>query len=425
MYKTIRIGGVTFLFSPLAHIETASLGIFLKTGARFEPAQQKGIAHFVEHLLFKGSASCSYKKIKREIEGRGGALNGFTSQEMTAYYAHFLKKNLKSTLPILLDMVFFPLFKEKDIRKERNVILEEIKMYNDLPSSRVITVLDELLWRNHPLGTDVIGDEASVARIRRSDLIRFHRKFYRNSNVVVSCSGNFSEEQLMKMLVSKLPSLRRARMPRAYPPRRLGSLRVSVESRPLEQTYLCIGFRAVPWDHPARPALEILNVLLGANMSSRLFEEVREKKGLCYDVSTEVRKYRDSGGFVIHLGLDKRNLLAAFRTILKELKKISRIPVPSSELARAKDFYLGQVAMGLEQPQGRMFYQAKSHISLGKVDSFDVLRHTIEKVSPGEIRRMAGRVFDLKKAAVSCVGNVPQSIEERLRKVIRKGGSYR
>ncbi|MFA5272469.1 MAG: pitrilysin family protein, partial [Candidatus Omnitrophota bacterium] len=189
MYEITNINGATFIFSPFQDVETASLGVFLKVGSRFEKANVRGISHFLEHMVFKGSKHYSYKEIKQEIEGRGGALNGFTSQESTAYYAHFLNKNLHLTLDILLDMVFYPRLMMSDIKKERNVILEEIKMYNDLPSSRATSILDKLLWPENSLGEEIIGSFSTVSKIQKEDLAGFKNSYYEPSNIIISCSG--------------------------------------------------------------------------------------------------------------------------------------------------------------------------------------------------------------------------------------------
>ncbi len=204
MHEVININGADFIFSPFQNVETASVGVFLRGGARFEDRKVKGIAHFLEHMLFKGSRSYSHRQIKREIEGRGGSLNAFTGQEITAYYAHFLNKNLPRALDILLDMVFNPLLKEAEANKERNVILEEIKMYNDLPSFRAGMFLDGLLWKNHPLGEEIIGHVATVKGIKRKDLDNFRKKYYIPSNIVISFSGAYNKDKIVDLLDKKI-----------------------------------------------------------------------------------------------------------------------------------------------------------------------------------------------------------------------------
>jgi predicted Zn-dependent peptidase len=422
MYEIIDAAGITFIFSPLRDIDTSSLGIFLKTGARYEQKRVKGIAHFLEHLLFKGSKRYSYRRIKQDIEGRGGALNAFTSQEITAYYAHFLKKNLTSTLHILFDMVANPLLKEKDMRRERGVIFEEIKMYNDLPSSRVMSILDALLWQGHPLGIDVIGTHKTVESIQRSDLFSFKERQYGAKNMVISCSGNFSSQTIVHLLKGvSFPKGAGGRQEEKVPSP-LRGVRIQAERKSLEQTYLCLGFRSISHKNPQRFIVELLHVILGANMSSRLFEEVREKRGLCYDISTDVRMHNDTGAFIVQLGLDKSKVECAAETIIGELAKIKNSLIGPRELGRAKDFFLGQVAMALERPQGRMFYGAKNYITLGKIHSFEEVKKAIAGVTAREVREMARQVFTFSNMAIACVGNMDEGIEETLIGIVRKRG---
>lgn len=424
MHEVININGVDFIFSPFQNIETASLGVFLRAGSRFEDKKVKGIAHFLEHMLFKGSRSYSHRQIKREIEGRGGSLNAFTGQEITAYYAHFLNKNLPQSLDILLDMVFNPLLKEQDINKEKNVILEEIKMYNDLPSSRAGMLLDHLLWKNHPLGEEIIGCVDTVKGIGRVSLDNFRRKCYTSSNIVISFSGAYNKDKVVDLLAKKIRKTKLKVNHRYSSPSPCQGLEIECEKKSLEQSHLCLGFRSVSYLSEKRFVVQLLDVILGANMSSRLFEELREKRSLCYDVSTEVRKYRDSGAFSIHLGLDKSKLTVALRSLLRELERIKRKEVFSRELSRAKDYFLGQVAMSLERPQGRMFYLAESFLTQGKIYDFCEIKKRIEAITPQQIQSLAKDIFKFENMRISFVGNIKDDSQDLIRRVVKQGGSH-
>ena len=421
-YKILKLNNLTFIFSPFRGFNTACLGIFLKVGARYEKKKEKGIAHFLEHILFKGSENYSYKEIKREIEGRGGMLNGFTSQETTGYYAQFLNKNIKITLDILWDMVTNPLFDEKEIEKERKVILEEIKMHHDFPATRSMSLLEKILWKGHPLGEEVIGSASSVERIGRKELIEFKEQHYIPSNMVICCVGDFEERQLLEMLREKIEKVEeRKKILRCQPPTSLKAADVLIERRELDQTHLCVGFRAPSYRSKERLTVELLHTILGANMSSRLFEELRERKALCYEISTEIRRYKDSGAFVIHLGVDKGNIVLALREILKELKKIKEKEVPKKELERAKDFLLGQILMSLEKPQGRMFHLSDFYIALGKIYTVKEIKEEINKINTLRIKMVANKIFLPHKICVSCVGKVEETLAEQLKKVILRG----
>ncbi|MDP2924230.1 MAG: pitrilysin family protein [Candidatus Omnitrophota bacterium] len=424
MYDITNINGATFIFSPFKDLETASLGIFVRIGSRYEKKNLRGISHFLEHMVFKGSKKYSHKQIKQEIEGRGGTLNAYTSEEFTGYYAHFLNKNLEPTLDILTNMVSEPLLREKEIEKERKVILEEIKMYNDLPSSRAETLLSKLIWSNHSLGEEIIGDFSTVKRIQRKELADFSNTYYQPSNTVVAFSGNYDQNKIIRLLQERIGKVSSRVSLNVIPPQPLRGIHVKVEGKKLEQCYLCIGFRGISYTDSQRAVIELINVLLGANMSSRLFEEIREKKGLCYDISSAVAKYKDGGVFTVRLGLDKSKIGTALITILKELKKIKEVCVPYKELTRAKDYLLGQTAMGLEQPQGRMFYLAQFYLTLGKIYSFDEIKKEVEEVTPDNIKHLSNEIFDFRNMCISSVGDFSDKTEVGIRETLKKGGYH-
>jgi len=418
MFQIDNIGGCTLIFTPFKGIETASLGIFINAGARCEEKSVKGIAHFMEHLLFKGSKKYSYRRIKRDIEGRGGSLNAFTSQEITCYYAHFLNKNIKITLDILLDMVMNPSLKNDDIDKERKVVLEEIKMYNDLPSSRAASLLDGLLWKGHSLGLDVVGTPSTVKAIKRKALIDFKERHYRPRNIVISLAGNFFKDEIVGLIKERL-SIRSLKLkPNFFNPRPLQGISIKTERKDLEQVYLCIGFRGVSYLNPLRIPVELLSIILGANMSSRLFEEIREKRGLCYDISTEVKKYRDSGAFIIHAGLDKSNLPNAIKAIMSELNKVKAEEISLRELDRAKDFFIGQVTMEIENPRGMMFYMGENYLALGKVEVLSDVKKKVNKIGTFSIKRAAETIFKTGNICISCVGGIDKNTERDIENIL-------
>jgi len=421
VFELKRLGKVTVIYSRLKGFASASVGVFLRIGARYEGKHLKGIAHFLEHMLFKGTKKYSYKEIKQEIEGRGGYLNGFTSQEVTAYYSQCLSKNIEKTLDILLDMVTSPRLDVKEIEKERRVILEEIKMYNDLPASRVSTVFDSILWEGHPLGEDVIGSVDTVKGIKRRDLSDFRSHFYAPSNIIVAVAGDYPLNNLSSFLKKRLQVSSQDKLSaRQRPPLALKGLKVKVENRPLDQARLCLGFRGPSHKSNDRLVVEIIHSLLGANMSSRLFEVIREKKALAYSVHTESRKHKDSGAFIVSVGLDKKNIFVAIKSIIKELERIKKYLVGQKELERAKDYLLGQLAMNIEKPSGRMFYLADSLISRGSIDTFDELKEKIHGIGPERIRRASANIFDTKRMCIACVGNVDTKLTEELKTFVTK-----
>jgi predicted Zn-dependent peptidase len=419
MFEIVNVNNSKLIFSNFDNIETASIGIFFRVGSRFEKKSLKGIAHFLEHMVFKGSRNYSHLKIKREIEGRGGALNAFTSQEITAYYANILNKNILSTLDILLDMSYHPLLLAKEVNKERNVILEEIKMYNDLPSSRVAVLLDKMLWPKHPLGEEVIGYNKTVKNIDSNDLVSFCKGNYVPANMVVSFSGNFNREKIVKAIDKKIKHNTTPSKKHLLRPQHLQGVSISVEKKNLEQTHLCLGFRSFSTEIKKQLSSKLLNIILGANMSSRLFEELREKRSLCYDVSTEVRKYRDSGAFIIHTGLDGKSVPLALTTIFKVLDSLRKKGVRGAELSRAKDYSLGQTAMMLERPQGRMFYLAEQYLMTDKILEFRKVKEHLADITPLDIQMSAQTLFRKQGLCLSCVGDVDGGMNKKIRSIIK------
>jgi predicted Zn-dependent peptidase len=417
MHEVIDINNLKLIFSPLPNMESASLGVFIRIGSRFEKKSLKGIAHFLEHMVFKGTRNYSHRRITREIEGRGGFLNAFTSQEITAYHANFLRKNFQRTLDILLDLVYRPLLKDSDVARERNVILEEIKMYHDLPSSRAGMLLGNLLWRGHPLGEEVIGHAATVMAIQRASLQDFRNRYYIPSNMVISLCGDFRKEDVCRIILARTKKIdRRVNLTTVLPAACRG-LRIATEKKHLQQSHLCLGFRSVSYRSSQRLALSLLNVILGANMSSRLFEELREKKSLCYDVSTEAKHFKDSGAFLIHAGLDRSKVATALAAILKELEKLKSRGVRPKELSRAKDYLLGQIAMSLEVPQGRMWHFAHDYLTVGKIHDFRELKKKIDSISESRIKTLAEKTFTFEDMCISCVGNIEEGLKEKMQRI--------
>jgi len=419
MFEIINVNGISVILSSMPGFSTTGLGVFVRAGARFEDKTVKGIAHFTEHMLFKGTDKFSYKDIKQEIEGRGGSLNGYTAQESAAYYAQFLKKNLEVTFDILGDMVTRPGFDQKEIEKERNVVLEELKMYNDLPHFRALSLLDQQLWPDHPLGQDIIGTVDSVKKIGRKDFQSFKNRFYRPEHMCICCVGDVPRDKLVFLVKNKFSSSGKKKIKFAgKQPQPLKGRKIAAEHKPLDQTHLCLGFRGVSYKDEFRFEEELLHVVLGANMSSRLFEEVREKRGLCYDVSTDTKKFADSGAFIIHCGLDEKNVPLALARIIRELKKIKKRLAGKRELERAKDYLLGQLSMSLERTGGRMFYCAESYLNQGKILSFFQLEQRIRRIEPEALTSLADKIFNFDKMCISCVGNVDDNINKTLSRVV-------
>jgi len=421
MYKkTIFDNGLTLLTHQMKRAHSVSMGIWIKVGSRYEDARLSGISHFLEHLLFKGSKKYDRDAIKRTIEGKGGSLNGFTSEEITCYLAKVPSKNMFSSFDVLFDMCAHPLLKKDDVKRERTVIIEEIRMYKDLPQHMVQEQLDELMWPKHPLGRNIAGSIETVNSIERDTLLKFHSRFYKLSNMAIVFVGNLEHsecEQYVRKLIKKAKQSREVNTFERFAELEKG-VKIKEISKEIEQTHLAIGFPAYRHTHPKRFMLNMISLILGGNMSSRLFDQIREKHGLAYEISAQSKRFYDTGAFYIHAGLDNRKVELALELIMKELKKLKRVCVPEQELNRAKEFYLGQLAMGLDDTLDHMLYLGNVACTFERLVDFDWIKNEIVKVKSKDLLEVAREIFRPEKMNVSLVGPIKKFDKERYTKTI-------
>jgi len=408
--KTVLENGLRIITHPMKRMQSAALGIWIKVGGRYETSEYKGIAHFLEHLTFKGSKKYSYRKIKESIEGVGGSLNGFTSEELTCYLVKLPNLHLGLALDVLSDMVINPLLQPEEIKKERTVIQEEIKMYKDLPQSYVYDLLDELLWPNQPLGMAITGTVESISRINKENLFLFKEKYYVPTNIIISAAGLLEHNKFTDMIRNIFSSLKSTNVSaflkvkeEQYRPQ------LKLLHKDTEQTHLTLGFHSFKRDHPLRYALGLLHVILGANMSSRLFNELREKKGLAYEIGTQVKYFQDTGAFIVHAGIDNRKVNESVELILKELEKAKDKLVSIDEFKRAKEFYLGQLALSLEETLDNMLWIGESTATLDEVYSLKDIVKKINKIKREDIREVAEYIFQEKSLNLALIGPLKDS----------------
>jgi predicted Zn-dependent peptidase len=389
----------------MAGRQSLALGIWIKVGGRYETSENKGISHYLEHLLFKGTKNYSCRKIKESIEGVGGALNGFTSEELTCYLVKLPSRYLDLALDILSDMVVNPLLLKEDMEKERTVILEEIKMYKDLPHSYVYDLLDELLWPKQPLGMSVIGSVESVSQLKKEDLLLYKSRHYTSSNIVVAVTGLLEHSELVSRVEKKFRCLKNKdanRFSRVKEEQNMPQLKVL--HKETEQTHLTLGFHGLKREHPLKHALGLLHIILGANMSSRLFNELREKRGLAYEIGTQVKRFQDTGAFIVHAGIDNYKLDEAISLILKELKKTKDKLLSIDEFKRAKEFCLGQLMLALEDTLDQMLWIGETTATLDKTYSLENIIDEVNKVKREDIRKVARYIFQENKLNLALIG---------------------
>lgn len=410
MYKRTKLNnGLRIITNRLPQAQSVSLGIWINTGGRYETDSEKGISHYLEHLLFKGSKKYSCRAIKESIEGVGGSLNAFTSEELTCYLVKIPSRYLSVAFDILSDMVTSPSLNQAEIDKERTVILEELKMYRDLPQSYVYELLDELLWPGQPLGTPIIGTVESINRINRDTLKDYQAKHYTPSNIVISAAGFIDHDLLAKKVSVKFAALT-AKLNKFNPVKEnQDKSQLKIFHKETEQTHMALGFHALKRDDPLRHAQAILHIILGANMSSRLFNEVREKRGLAYEIGTGLKRYHDTGAFLVHAGIDNRKVEDCLSVIFQELSKVRKTLVRKDEFKRAKEFCLGQLSLALEDTMEYMLWMGESVACLDKAYTLEQVIKEVNKVSMQDVRKVACSIFEDQKINLALIGPLEKS----------------
>ncbi|HOW34866.1 MAG TPA: pitrilysin family protein [Candidatus Omnitrophota bacterium] len=385
--------------------DSVSVGIWIGAGGRYENTQNKGAAHFLEHIVFKGTKKYPCYAIKELIEGVGGSLNAFTDEELTCYFAKIPAKHLERTFDILTDMTLFPLVSSEDVEKERTVILEEIKMYRDLPQHFVMELLDQLMWPGHPLGMNLTGSLETVGKMSADDLEEFRETHYAPGKIVVAACGCLKHKELVDLSQKKFKGIRNKECPSFLKANNSqAESQVKFFFKDTEQMHLALGAFGLRIDHPDRHAFNLLNIVLGANMSSRLFNEIREKRGLAYSISSAIKSLKDTGILLVSAGVDNKKVTEAVEVILGELRRMKQDNITKDEFTRAKDYYLGQMLLGLEDTLEHMFWVGGQTLILNKTRKLDDILKEVKKVTIADIKRVANVIFAEKNINLAVVG---------------------
>ncbi len=415
---TILNNEIRIVTQTLKDRDSASVGIWFGVGGRYENAQNKGVAHFIEHMAFKGSRHYTCDEVKQLIEGVGGSLNAFTSDEETCYYAKVPRKHLDRTFDILADISFFPALAKSELEKERTVILEEIKMYRDLPQYYVMELLEELLWPNHPLGRSLAGSSETVSVLSQSDLKDFQQRHYVPDNVVIAACGAIDHEKMVKIVEEKLGKLKGKKQDNYIPfYRRQEKPAARFFTKNTEQMHLALGFLAYETNHKDYYVLALLSIILGGNMSSRLFSEVRERRGLAYNIGSSAKSLDDTGVFMVRAGVDNHKIVDALDVILNVLHKISSRESSGDELKRAKEYFLGQFLLGLEDTMDYMIWLGAGLISHDKTKTVQAVINKINAVSLSDIKRVAKDILSPQRLNISLIGPLDDKQRSSLKSV--------
>lgn len=410
--------GLRILTVPMPHRDSSAVALWFKVGGRYENERVSGVSHFLEHMVFKGTKNRTGKQIRQEIEGVGGLLNAFTGEESTCFFAKLLRPHAMQALEILSDMLLYPTLDRHEFDKEKTVILEEIKMYRDLPSHLVHEQLSELMWPDHPLGRAISGSIESVSELNRTKLAEHWSGYYHPENCLVSVAGNFDHTEVVRE-VSRLWNRQKQKHVRPFQriSHHQNSPSVKIENKKTEQTHLALGVRTFSRFHPERYSLALLNVILGANMSSRLFEEVREKLGLAYEIRSGNHYYHDTGALTISAGVEAHKALRTIQVVLQELQKLKRFKVSTSEIRRAKDFFHSQFKMALEDTLDHLLWAGERVLDGAAVPNTLTIEKKIEMITPNEIQQVAKTIFNSNHLNLSLIGPLDEKVQDQIKKI--------
>ncbi|MBI2860691.1 MAG: insulinase family protein [Chloroflexi bacterium] len=416
--KTVLDNGLRLLTSTMPQTRSVSISVFVGTGSRYESDEQAGISHFIEHLCFKGTASRpTARDLCSPIEGVGGIFNGGTDKELTVYWSKVARPHFGTALEVLADMMLNSRFDGEDIDKERHVIIEEILMSKDSPAQEVAMLIESLLWPGHPLGRDTAGTRESVTATDRVMMMDWLSSQYQPENMVVAIAGAIENREAVEAVSRLLGGWGQRRGQPRYAPFTGGLAgRVGVETRDTEQVNLCLGLPGLSLTDPMRYALDLLNIILGEGMSSRLFTEVRDRLGLVYSIQSYADHFLDTGALLIAAGTETRNLSTAIKVSLEEVAKIKE-PVPEAELTKAKDFYKGRLLLRMEDSRNVAAWVGGQEILTGRVITIDEMTALIDAVTPGQMQDIAGQLFQGDQLCLAVVG--PVSREERLEELLK------
>jgi predicted Zn-dependent peptidase len=416
--KTALDNGLRILTAAMPHTRSVSIGFYIGVGSRYETLTQAGISHFIEHLLFKGtSRHPTAREISEVIEGVGGILNGGTDKELTAYWCKVAQPHFRLALDLLVDMLLHSKFAPEDIERERQVIIEEIHMTKDSPSQRVDMLIDELLWPHHPLGQDTAGDDGSVAAISRDLMFNHLAHHYQPTNTVIAVAGDIQHQEVVTTVSQALGNWS-SQQPRpgysAY--NEQYNPRLHIETRDTEQAHLCLALPGLSLLDPRRFVLDLLNIVLGEGMSSRLFTEIRDKLGLAYQIHSYVDHFLDCGAVTVYAGVEPKKLPVAIEAILDQLYHLKQ-PVPEAELTKARELSKGRLILRMEDSRSVAGWIGGQEILTGRILSVDQIVSIIDAITAEEINRLANELLRGDKLRLAVVG--PISGDEPLDKLLK------
>ncbi len=417
MYRKDTLSnGIRVVSETLPKSRSISIGVWVKVGSRHEPPELAGVSHFIEHLFFKGTEKRTAKEIAIEMDSIGGEMNAFTSQETTTYYVKVVDEHLPIAIDLLSDILLGSRFDPREMEKERNVILEEIKGVEDTPDDYIHELFTSTVWPDNSLGRPILGTKETIKALKHEDLLSYINSYYSPKEIVISVAGNFEHARMVEFLDRSFGKLSRTGTPKKEITPSFAQA-IFVKKKQLEQVQLCLGCKGLNYTNEDRFAVWSLNTVLGNSMSSRLFQEVREQNALAYSIYSYVTSYRDTGLITVYAGTDPSNTLEVVRLVMKEIRKIKEEGITPAEELRVKNQIKGNLVLSLESSNSHMSRIARQEIYFGKYLSIDEIIKGVEKVTKEQVQRLAQQLFSRDSISLTVLGpmskaDVPDSVLE-------------
>ncbi|HXZ42987.1 MAG TPA: pitrilysin family protein [Terriglobales bacterium] len=404
--REVLPNGLTVITERMQHIRSVSIGIWVKTGSRDEDLQWNGISHFIEHMVFKGTKHRSAEDIARQVDSIGGNMDAFTAKECICFNVKVLDEHLPIALDVLSDLVLNPVFATQDISRERGVILEEIKMDEDSPDYLVHEIFTQNFWKDHPLGKPILGTKDTVKKFERDPVLNFYGQRFGPGNLIISAAGNLHHDQFVALVNKHFQHMKPVKNGFHSPQPKIVPRIILRNKKALEQVQICVGVPSHPIAHKKRHASYILNTLLGGGMSSRLFQNIRERQGLAYAIYSDLNPYRDTGCLSVYAGTSRESAVKVVHCVVSEFRNLKAEQVPDEELRRSKDQLKGSLMLSLESSTARMSNLARQEMYFDRFFSMDELLEKIEAVTADDLQQLATEFFHTESIAVTVLGNL-------------------
>lgn len=402
--RHVLSNGLVVITEPMPHVRSVSVGVWVRSGSRREPAVHNGIAHFIEHMVFKGTQRRTAEEIARSVDSIGGMLDAFTSKEMICFNAKVLDEHLPLAFDVLSDLILRPRFAEADIAKEKQVILEEIKMDEDNPDYLVHEIFTQNFWHDHALGKPILGTPETVRGFTPQAVFDSYRRWFVPENLVITAAGHLEHDHLVELVEREFGTLQSSgETPRESAPEARATITLRTK-RELEQVHICLGVPSCPMADERRFAAAVANNLLGGGMSSRLFQNIRERQGLAYAVFSEQTPYRDTGMLSVYAGTSLESAARVVQLVVEEFRSLKEHPVSEEELRRAKDHLKGSLMLSLESTSARISKLARQEMYFDRFFSLDEVLASIEAVTRDDVQRLAREFFRAEQIAVTVLG---------------------